>query len=129
MPLCTNSESSCPVVSGASSYSPKAFGRPALGYVAVAWLVDWSPYYTAVTALSVTTFLLYGWDKFEAARPRSRRKQRVPENLLHLLALLGGFPGGWLGRFLFWHKIRKFSFWLVLVVSTIIHIPLIIMIW
>jgi uncharacterized membrane protein YsdA (DUF1294 family) len=100
-----------------------------VGYLVVAWLVDWPLYFVAVTALSATTFLLYGLDKFEAARPGSGRRQRVPENLLHLLALLGGFPGGWLGRFVFWHKIRKSSFWLVLVVSTIIHIPLMIMVW
>jgi uncharacterized membrane protein YsdA (DUF1294 family) len=99
----------------------------AIDYFVVARLVDWSPYFVAVTALSVSTFLLYGLDKFEAARPGSGRRQRVPENLFHLLALLGGFPGGWLGRFVFWHKIRKRSFWLVLVVSTIIHIPIMIM--
>lgn len=100
-----------------------------IGYLLVAWLVDWPAYFVAVTASSVTTFLLYGLDKFEAVRPGQDRKQRVPENLFHLLALLGGFPGGWLGRFLFWHKIRKFSFWLVLVVSPIIHIPIMIMVW
>lgn len=101
----------------------------AIGYLVVAWLVAWPPYFVAVMALSVTTFLLYGLDKLEAARSGSGRRQRAPENLLHLLALLGGFPGGWLGRFVFWHKIRKISFWLVLVISTIIHIPIMIMMW
>ena len=100
-----------------------------VGYLVVAWLVDWPAYFVAVTALSLTTFLMYGLDKFEAVRPGPGRKQRVPENLFHLLTLLGGFSGGWLGRFLFWHKIRKFSFWLVLVISTVIHIPIMIMMW
>jgi len=93
-----------------------------IGYIAIAWLVDWSVYFVWITALSLTTFLLYGLDKLEAARHGQAAKHRVPENLLHLLALLGGFPGGWLGMFVFWHKIRKLSFWVVLVMSTLLHL-------
>ena len=48
----------------------------------------------------------------------------IPEKHLHWLALLGGFPGGWLGRFIFHHKTRKRIFFLVLVISTIIHLGL-----
>lgn len=93
-----------------------------LSFLGLAWLVDWPAYFVWLTALSITTFLLYGLDKLEAVRKGRAAQHRVPENLLHLLTLMGGFPGGWLGRFVFWHKIRKLSFWIVLVVSTILHL-------
>ena len=42
---------------------------------------------------SVLSFLLYGYDKYQATYSR----WRVREVLLHLLDLLGGWPGGlWL---------------------------------
>ena len=65
----------------------------------------------------MTTFGIYGWDKWQA----QRRGWRAPERTLHLLAFVGGFLGGWAGMFLFWHKVRDSSFWLVLSLATIIH--------
>ena len=38
-----------------------------------------------------------------------------------MLALLGGFPGGWLGRLVFHNKTQKGTFTLILIVSTILH--------
>jgi uncharacterized membrane protein YsdA (DUF1294 family) len=49
----------------------------------------------------------------------------VPEAALHWLALLGGFPGGWLGRSLFRHKTQKGIFTFVLTVGTAIHLALV----
>jgi uncharacterized membrane protein YsdA (DUF1294 family) len=49
----------------------------------------------------------------------------VPEIVLHGLALLGGFPGGWLGRAVFRHKTRKPAFIVVLIVSTVVHVAVI----
>lgn len=57
-------------------------------------------------ALSVTTFLVYALDK-RAAR---RRHWRVPEKLLHLLALLGGWPGALAAQQVLRHKTRKLQF-------------------
>ena len=95
-----------------------------IGYMVMTWLVDWSAFFRWISAVSMATFLLYGLDKLEAVRHGRGAKHRVPENFLHLLALLGGFPGGWLGMFVFWHKIRKTSFWIVLAVSTLFYAAL-----
>jgi uncharacterized membrane protein YsdA (DUF1294 family) len=48
----------------------------------------------------------------------------VPENLLHLLALLGGFPGAWAGMLLFHHKTnfrKQTAIWFFLILATLGH--------
>jgi uncharacterized membrane protein YsdA (DUF1294 family) len=57
-------------------------------------------------AVSIITFAVYGLDKAAAVRGWSR----VPERLLHLLGLLGGWPGGFAAQRVFRHKCCKFSF-------------------
>ena len=76
----------------------------------IAWLGGWS----------VVTFMFYGFDK----RRAQAGGQRVPELILHLLSLIGGFVGGWLGRFYWRHKTLHPSFLIVLVFSTILHISI-----
>jgi uncharacterized membrane protein YsdA (DUF1294 family) len=83
-------------------------------------LTSLSYYLVWLAAFSLSTFILYGLDKTDAKFKGS--KNRVPELLLHFLALLGGFVGGWAGMVLFWHKVRKPIFWLVLGVSTLLHV-------
>ena len=70
-----------------------------------------------LAALSLITFILYGIDKAQS----KRKGARIPEAALHLLALAGGFIGGWAGRSLFRHKTKKGIFIFVLAVSTLIH--------
>ncbi len=81
----------------------------------------WSLYTTWLVAVSIATFTLYGLDKTNARLQGSRAKHRVPKRLLHMLALLGGFVGGWLGMFIFWHKVRHPIFWTILIFSTVVH--------
>jgi uncharacterized membrane protein YsdA (DUF1294 family) len=57
-------------------------------------------------ALSTIAFLLYGRDKSAAAHGR----WRTPEATLHLVALLGGWPGALVGQRVFRHKTRKQPF-------------------
>lgn len=57
-------------------------------------------------AASVVTFLAYALDKSAA----SRNAWRTPENTLHLLALLGGWPGALAAQRLLRHKSVKMSF-------------------
>jgi uncharacterized membrane protein YsdA (DUF1294 family) len=84
---------------------------------------DWNPYAVWVATFSTTTFVIYGLDKGLS----KWTKTRAPEKLLHLLAMLGGFPGGWLGMIAFHHKsniLKHLNVWLVLGLSTIGHLAL-----
>src|SRR5690606_8302634 len=56
--------------------------------------------------LSFTTLLVYAKDK-AAARQDT---WRVPESTLHMLALLGGWPGAIVAQQKFRHKTRKLGF-------------------
>ena len=74
-------------------------------------------YVLALYALmSIVTLAAYGLDKRAAARGR----RRIAEATLHLLELLGGFPGALLGQRVFRHKRRKGRylavFWLIVAV-------------
>ncbi len=57
-------------------------------------------------AINVTTLLLYAWDKAIAGN----KVTRVPEVVLHGLALFGGSPMAIVGQKVFRHKTRKGSF-------------------
>ena len=80
----------------------------------------WYIYWIWLAIASVITFILYGLDKAQS----KRGGWRMPEVVLHGLALSGGFPGGWAGRSVFRHKTKKVFFVFVLVVSTVIHLGL-----
>jgi len=81
------------------------------------WFTSWNPFLVWIITLSIITFVFYGYDKGQAKIDGSR----VPEVVLHGLALAGGFLGGWLGRWFFRHKTRKRFFFLVLLIATILY--------
>jgi uncharacterized membrane protein YsdA (DUF1294 family)/cold shock CspA family protein len=60
----------------------------------------------AYLGLSLISFLAYGWDKVLA----ERKQWRTNENTLHVLDLIGGWPGGYIGQSHFRHKWKKGSF-------------------
>jgi len=74
----------------------------------LAWIAGWS----------IVTFFFYRFDKRRSKSPA----ERVPEAVLHGLSLIGGFPGGWLGRSYYRHKTLHPSFLITLVVSSLLHI-------
>ena len=73
-----------------------------------------------LAAINLSSFLLYGLDKFYAIRGW----QRIPESLLHLLALLGGSPGALLGQQIYNHKVSKIRFlllcWLIVIIQLLL---------
>jgi uncharacterized membrane protein YsdA (DUF1294 family)/cold shock CspA family protein len=78
------------------------------GAVGVLMLLDAVPALvpTAYAVISVVSLSLYRADKAAA----QRGAWRVPESTLHLVDVLGGWPGGLVGRHAFRHKTRKQPF-------------------
>lgn len=75
-------------------------------------------YLVLIVAMSLITFVVYGIDKQRAGTAR----RRIPEQTLHLLALLGGWPGAWLAQRQFRHKTKKTSFQIVFWFMVGLHI-------
>jgi uncharacterized membrane protein YsdA (DUF1294 family) len=69
-----------------------------------------------VGAASLFGFAAMGIDKLLAVGRRSR----VTERTLWLAAALGGFPGVFVGGFLFHHKTSKPEFWAPVLVSAML---------
>ena len=69
-------------------------------------------------AWSLITFFFFARDK-RAAR---LHRMRQPEARLHLLELLGGFPGAFLAIVLLRHKSKKPSFLFVSLIATVINV-------
>ncbi len=69
---------------------------------------------------SVAAYFMYGIDKFAAERGR----WRTSEASLHLVALLGGWPGALVAQHVFRHKTVKRSFravfWLTVVANIVL---------
>jgi uncharacterized membrane protein YsdA (DUF1294 family) len=71
----------------------------------------------AYVGMSAVTLLAYRSDKSAARQGR----RRTPESTLHLLSLLGGWPGGLVARHAFRHKTTKqpfrSAFWVTVVAN------------
>jgi uncharacterized membrane protein YsdA (DUF1294 family) len=88
----------------------------------------WQPWLAAwFVSVNVTAFAYYGLDKARAGgNPNSvtAGRRRVPEAVLHGLALLGGSIGAYLGMQLFHHKTLKgtfrIMFWLIVVLQVLL---------
>lgn len=89
-------------------------------FAILAWFTDIHAYLLWLAATGTVLFALYGYDKTEAKVGGGR----VPEIVLHGMALVGGFAGGWAGMFIFRHKTRKPVFKVVLVMATVLHAAL-----
>lgn len=80
---------------------------------------SWLP--SVLAGINAATLALYGYDKWAALKDRLR----VPELLLHLLALIGGSPAGFVAQSLFRHKTVKRSFQVAFWVIAVAQIALI----
>ncbi|CAA6823552.1 MAG: Cold-shock DNA-binding domain-containing protein [uncultured Sulfurovum sp.] len=105
------------VIAGKKHYSPYLiFGL--LSFVILTLVLLYASQYVQLLvayliAINISTFLLYGYDKFISGT----EKLRVPELNLQTLALLGGSPSALIVQKLFRHKTLKGSFqviyWLI----------------
>jgi uncharacterized membrane protein YsdA (DUF1294 family) len=68
-------------------------------------------------SMSVVAFALYAADKRRAARGA----WRVSEATLHLVELLGGWPGALLAQFVLRHKRRKLGYMMVFWMIVLVH--------
>jgi uncharacterized membrane protein YsdA (DUF1294 family) len=101
------------------------FAIPALlvaaGLCGALWLVlRGSLYHMWLIATGIVALFMFRLDKWQA----SRHGERVPEVVLHMLTLLGGFWGSALGMSAFprRHKTRDRAFWAVLLLSIAVHV-------
>ena len=95
-----------------------AFGGGAVAFLVVWLVLGLPPLLAWVVAWSLPAFAMYGIDKRQAANDG----WRVPETVLHSLALVGGVMGAWAGRAVFRHKTQKPIFLVVLVTATIMWV-------
>jgi uncharacterized membrane protein YsdA (DUF1294 family)/cold shock CspA family protein len=79
-----------------------------IGAITVAAVYGYLPLFlpAVYVVVSLGVFLAYAFDKSAAMN----RRQRMPENTLHLANLLGGWPGGLVAARLFHHKSKKLEF-------------------
>ena len=88
----------------------------------LSFTTSWPFYLTWLIVCNGLTMALFRYDKFQAGRGG----RRVPEIVLYGLALVGGFIGGWAGMLIRpRHKTNHPLFWVVMIVSTLIHLGLI----
>jgi uncharacterized membrane protein YsdA (DUF1294 family) len=80
------------------------------------------PLWIYVITMSLITFGFYGYDKVQAIYNR----QRIPEIVLYLMALMGGTLGAFLGQVLFYHKTKKWKFQLVLIMIVVVQVGLVV---
>lgn len=88
-------------------------------WVVCQWSV-WLGYWNIV--LSLLTLVLYGVDKRRAMN--NERNHRIAEQSLHVWALLGGWTGALIGRYLFRHKTRKQPFVTIFWVMVVCHMAI-----
>jgi uncharacterized membrane protein YsdA (DUF1294 family)/cold shock CspA family protein len=112
------------VVAGDKEKSPYAtFGIASLILIVLLFMLTanyMEPLIAYLLSINVTTFLLYGYDKFIS----STEKIRIPELNLQTLALLGGSPAALVAQKFFRHKTLKGTFQVVYWVIVVVQVAL-----
>jgi uncharacterized membrane protein YsdA (DUF1294 family) len=73
-----------------------------------------------VVLASLLSLVMYRVDKQRAGQGH----QRIPERTLHLIDVVGGWPGGWYARRTYRHKTQKLSFRIVFGLTVVVHAAL-----
>jgi len=101
-----------------------SFWLIASAVILIAYWTDWIPHWEAgafsgwILGVSLFTFLIQGLDKLQSRGPG----RRVPEKWLHLLELIGGWPGAHLGQQLYRHKTVKPSYRRIFFLMVALHV-------
>ncbi len=74
--------------------------------------------YAYLIGINLTTFVSYGFDKLWAVHNHSR----IPEIVLHLLALAGGSPAALGAQITFRHKTKKRTFRIIFIAIILIQL-------
>jgi len=72
--------------------------------------------------MSIITYIAYSFDKSNAIT----EKDRVRENTLHILSLLGGWVGALIAQQRFRHKTKKISFKIVFWITVLLNVSILI---
>ena len=105
--------------SNRAAWPRKTIGAAFLILLLLAWHFSKIPLAVplAYAGTSLVAFILYGVDKSAAQNNR----WRTPESTLHLVALLGGWPGALLAQDVYRHKSKKAEFqtifWITIVLN------------
>jgi uncharacterized membrane protein YsdA (DUF1294 family) len=83
-----------------------SFVLPTMNLIRLCWRRGSLVPFAYHLGISGVTFLFYGYDKMQARN----LEWRVKEVTLHMLELLGGWPGALIGQHFFQHKTRKTAF-------------------
>lgn len=97
----------------------------AVGLGLLLWRLGLAPLWAGLITLNAVALALYGFDKRQARAGGIR----IPEAVLHVVALLGGSPGALAGQELFRHKTRKQGFRLILAATFVLQAGLIYAYW
>lgn len=89
-----------------------------VGLAILAPAPEWRWFVGFYALMSALSFSLYGLDK----RASTRGGWRTSEARLHLVELLGGWPGALLAQRVFRHKTRKTSFLVVFYLATAVNL-------
>jgi uncharacterized membrane protein YsdA (DUF1294 family) len=90
----------------------------AAGTFAAAYFLEWPLLVAYLISVNTLTFLMYGFDK----RQSIKQGPRVPELILHLLALVGGSPAALVGQLTFRHKTRKQPFKAIFIAIIVLQV-------
>lgn len=98
-----------------SANMPKFLTNSLIGIAFIALVASYSKIAAlAYLVLSAASYLMYKFDKQIAQTPRKKKadeyQDRIPEKNLHIVDLLGGWPGALISRALYNHKTSKVSF-------------------
>ena len=82
-------------------------------------------YLAGYVTMSVATYVAYGMDKAAAQRGAFRTE----ESALHLLSLLGGWPGALIAQQRFHHKTRKKSFRIIFWATVVLNLVMLVFVF